>query len=243
MSLARLVLTLSLLGATPSLAAGRTIERDVGPMVDRTIAVTPFRAVAVAGPYEVVVRAGGALTAHARGGSALLDETVIRVEDGTLKIEPKRHDGQQIHWRGQAKTIIEVSGAGPIASAAMAGSGSLRLDAPTAPSFKADMAGSGDLAIPRLDSASAEFRLAGSGDLSAAGRTGRLSVSLAGSGAADLSRLASRDASLTLAGSGSIAARSSGSAGLALIGSGDIDVTGGARCAVTRQGSGHARCS
>jgi hypothetical protein len=244
MMFARLALAAALVAASAAAIADiRAIERDAGPIVERNYTVAPFRGISVAGPYQIVVRSSGPASAHARGGAALLDETDIHVVDGTLRIEPKRHDGQQIHWRGNRVTTIEVGGGGLLERAALAGSGRIAIDHVAAPRFKGDVAGSGLLDIAQLRTGAASFSIAGSGIARAAGQAQSLAVKVAGSGRADLDRLVSSTANVSVAGSGDVDARVSGTAAIAVMGSGNVALTGGARCTVSRMGSGKATCA
>ena len=241
---ARLVLAATLaLASAAAIADIRAIERDVGPLVERNYSLQPYRAISVAGPYQIVVRSDGPATAHASGGAALLDETDIRVVDGTLRIEPKRHSGSPIRWTGKLKTTIEIQGGARLERAAMAGSGRLHIDRINASRFKGEMAGSGILDIAQLSVGFADFSVAGSGLARAAGRATSLAVNVAGSGRADLARVASTTANVSVAGSGDVGARVTGTAAIAVMGSGNVTLTGGARCSVSRMGSGRATCA
>lgn len=244
MMFARLALAAALIAASAAAIADiRAIERDSGPVVDRSYTIAPYRGISVAGPYQIVVRSGGPATVHARGGAAFLAETDIHVVDGTLRIEPKRHGGQPIRWTGNRLTTIEVGGGGQLERAALAGSGRLTIDRIAAPRFKGEVAGSGLLDIAQMNSGSASFSIAGSGTARAAGRAESLAINVAGSGRADLGRLASATADVSVAGSGNVGARVSGTAAIAVMGSGNVALTGGARCSVSRMGSGKATCA
>ena len=61
---------------------------------------------------------------------------------------------------------------------------------------------------------------------------------IAGSGDIDAGALDAKDLKATIAGSGGIKAHSSGTADVSIMGSGDVDVAGGAKCKVSKAGSG-----
>ena len=86
--------------------------RDAGPAVDRTYQVGSFDRIAVAGPYEVTVKTGGQPGVTAHGGEAILAETDIIVENGELKIIPKKKNGMRWNWGKDGKVRVEVSAAG-----------------------------------------------------------------------------------------------------------------------------------
>ncbi|MEO5809458.1 MAG: head GIN domain-containing protein [Sphingomicrobium sp.] len=217
--------------------------RDAGPATDRDYTVGAFQKIAVSGGYDVTVTAGGASGVHARGGQAVLDETEILVENGTLKIQPRRKSGFHLGWGNHGKVTVTVSGAGALTGAAIAGSGDLRIDRAGGPGFKGEVAGSGNLGIDALDAREVELSIAGSGDIRAAGKAAKVNLNIAGSGDIDAPGLIATDASVSIAGSGNVTAHATGQADISMLGSGDVTITGGAHCNVTKNGSGNAHCS
>lgn len=216
--------------------------RDAGPAIDRTYQVGAFDRIAVSGPYDVTVKTGGQPGVSARGGEAILAETEVIVENGELRIVPRKKRGIRWNWSkgGQVKMIVTVPA---IREATIAGSGGIDIDRVTGGAFEGQVAGSGDLAIGALDTTSAEFAIAGSGGVRASGKVAKLDVSIAGSGDVDLSALTATDASVSIAGSGNVRARATGTANVSIMGSGDVEMTGGAKCNVSKHGSGDVRCS
>ena len=216
--------------------------RDAGPAVDRTYQVGSFDRIAVAGPYEVTVKTGGQPGVKAHGGEAILAETDIIVENGELKIIPKKKHGMRWNWGKDGKVRVEVS-APSLREATIAGSGGIQVDRISGGDFEGTVAGSGNLGIAQLDAGKAEFSVAGSGNVRASGTTRSLELSIAGSGDVDLSGLTATDASVSIAGSGNVRARATGTADVSIMGSGDVELTGGAKCSVSKHGSGDVRCS
>ena len=91
----RLISTPALALAAVALLAGgcnftHAEARDAGPAVDRSYQVASFDRITVSGPYEVTVKTGGQPGVKAHGGEAILAETDIIVENGELKIVPKK---------------------------------------------------------------------------------------------------------------------------------------------------------
>ena len=216
--------------------------RDAGPVTKRSIAVGAFDKIAVAGPYEVVVKTGGQPGVIAHGGENFLDETEIKVEDGTLKIGTKKRNIRWT-WHDKAEKVrIEVSAAA-LNGAAIAGSGGMEIDKVAADDFEGEIAGSGRMTIADVQAKRAKFGIAGSGEVKAAGKAEAIDVSIAGSGDADLAAVDATDADVSIAGSGNVRARATGQADVSIMGSGDVEVTGGAKCNVSKQGSGNVRCS
>ena len=216
-------------------------ERDPGPQVSRNYQVGAFDKIAVAGPYEVNVVTGGQPGVSATGGQNLLEETDVIVEDGTLKIMPKKHKGIRWSWSNKGKAVFTVNAAA-LHGAAIAGSGGISVDK-VAGDFDGDVAGSGDLRLASVAGGKIKLAIAGSGDVSAAGKADTVSLSIAGSGDINAGSLASQTADVSIAGSGNITANASGTAAVSIMGSGDVEVTGGAKCTVSKHGSGNVRCS
>ena len=215
-------------------------ERDPGPEVSRNYQVGAFDKIAVAGPYEVTVVTGGQPGVSAKGGQNLLEETNVVVEDGTLKIRPKKHKGIRWNWN-HGKAVFTVNAAA-LRGAAIAGSGGISVDK-VAGDFDGDVAGSGDLKLASVAGGKIKLAIAGSGDVSAAGKADSVELSIAGSGDINAGGLSSQTADVSIAGSGNITANASGSAAVSIMGSGDVEVTGGAKCSVSKHGSGNVRCS
>ena len=215
-------------------------ERDPGPEVTRNYQVGAFDRVAVAGPYEVNVVTGSQGGITAKGGENLLEETDVIVENGTLKIQPKKKKkGIRWSWRN-GKAVFTVNAAA-LQGAAIAGSGGIHVDK-VAGDFEGDVAGSGDLRVAKIAGGKVKFDVAGSGEVEAAGKADSVDISIAGSGDINAGGLASRTADVSIAGSGNVRANASDSANVSIMGSGDVEISGGAKCKVSKAGSGNVRC-
>jgi hypothetical protein len=214
-------------------------ERDAGAQVTRTYQVGAFDKVAVAGPYEVNVVTGGQPGVSAKGGEKLLEETEVVVEDGTLKIKPRKRKGINWSWRG-GKAVFTVNAAA-IHGAAIAGSGGINVDK-VAGDFDGDVAGSGDLKLASVAGGKIKLAIAGSGGVDAAGKADSVDISIAGSGDVRVGGLTARTADVSIAGSGNVEANASESADVSIMGSGDVRIQGGAKCTVSKAGSGNVVC-
>jgi hypothetical protein len=214
-------------------------DRDPGNQVTRQYQVGAFDKIAVAGPYEVNVVTGAQGGISAKGGENLLEETEVLVEDGTLKIKPKKRRGIHWSWRG-GKAVFTVNAAA-LRGAAIAGSGGINVDK-VAGDFDGDVAGSGDLKLASVAGGAIKLAIAGSGGVDAAGKADSVNISIAGSGDVRAGGLASRTADVSIAGSGNVAANASESADVSIMGSGDVEISGGAKCSVSKAGSGNVNC-
>ena len=218
-------------------------DKDAGPMVSRNYQVAAFDRIEVAGPFDVNVVTGAKGGISASGNQALLDETDVIVEDGVLKIMPKKKKGLRWGWssKGKGKATFTVNAAA-LKGASIAGSGTVAVDK-IAGDFDGDVAGSGDLKLASVAGGKVKLAIAGSGDVQAAGKADSVDIEIAGSGGVDAKSLATRTASVSIAGSGTVSAQASQTADVSIAGSGDVDITGGAKCTVDKAGSGDVRCS
>jgi hypothetical protein len=241
------LIPIAAIGAISALASGchfsnHAEARDAGPAGDRSYQVGAFDRITVAGPYEVTVKTGGQPGVTAHGGEAILAETDFIVENGELRIGPKKKRGMRWNWTNRSPVRVEVSAAS-LREATIAGSGGIQIDRVAGGDFEGTVAGSGNLGIAQMDAGKTEFSVAGSGEVRASGKARSLDLSIAGSGDVDLSALEVVAADVSIAGSGNVRARATGTASVSIMGSGDVELTGGAKCDVTKHGSGDVRCS
>lgn len=217
-------------------SVGKAVEP--GPTVQRGFPVGAFSKIEVAGPYEVTVATGGQAGVEARGSQGLLDQTVVEVKGDTLQIHPR---GKRLTWSGDKATFqVRVPA---LSAAAIAGSGTMAIDRVQGGEFTGSIAGSGDLRVQQLAVQRLGLEIAGSGSFAAAGRASEARYEIAGNGDIDAGGLQAERLRAEIAGSGEIKARATGSADIEIMGSGDVDVTGGAKCSVSKAGSGKVRCS
>jgi hypothetical protein len=233
-------------GAAATAACGhsRDENEDPGPAVSKTYPVGNFTEVEVAGPFDVDIRTGANPGVTARGNEKLIERLEVEVRGNKLVIRPK----SERRWFGGWGS---VSGKGSIAvtvpmvsAATLAGSGSLTINAVRGDTFEGQIAGSGDLRVDTVEVSRLKLGIAGSGGASArSGRAQRAEYEIAGSGGVDARGLAVEDLEISIAGSGDIKANATRTADVDIMGSGDVDLTGGAKCTISKAGSGDVRCS
>lgn len=221
-------------------------EQSGGPAGSRSFAVGTFHRIEAGGPYTVNVTTGGQPGVTARGPQGALDKMVVEVRDGALRIGSERGSNNW-NWfgnrsNGNKAVTVEVSGP-MIDGAAIGGSGSITVNRIAGARFKGEIGGSGSLRLPSVEVQSLELGVAGSGSVEAKGRTNSAKYEIAGSGDIRAASLQSATAEASIAGSGSIAAHVRDTVRGEIAGSGDIDITGGAKCSVDKAGSGAVRCS
>lgn len=235
-----------MLGIIAAAAAGSAgcghAQADAGPTISRSYAVGQFDRIEVAGPYDVTVATGQAPSARATGSEKVIERLVVEVEDGALKIHPRKTNGFRMGWSNDGSAKIAVT-AQMLDGAAIAGSGGIAIDRIAGPSFQASVAGSGDLKVAEVDVQSLKMAIGGSGAIEAAGRTREANYSIGGSGDIRAGKLASETAKVSIAGSGNVAGQATGTAKVSIAGSGNVKLTGGARCEISKAGSGNVSCS
>lgn len=205
----------------------------------RTFAIADFSGVDLRGSDDIDVRVGTGFSVRAEGPSDELDKLRI-VKDGAT-LEVGRRNGKGLGWGHHDKVKIFVT-LPRLASAGVAGSGTMTVDRVEGSKFEASVAGSGSLGIAAMAVDKAEFSIAGSGDAKAAGVAKSIEVNVAGSGSLDASGLKADAGEVSIAGSGDVRAVVNGAAKVDIMGSGDVDLGPGATCTVSKMGSGSVRC-
>jgi hypothetical protein len=220
-------------------ACGSRQAEDPGPNSAKDFQVGDFKSIESAGSYDVTVRTGARPSVRAEGPQKMLDRLLVEVKGDTLTI---RSQNGNFHW-GRTEPVRIAVTVPELHGATIAGSGTLTVDKVVADRFKATIAGSGDLSLPQVQTKTLELEIAGSGSGSLAGRADAANYSIAGSGEVDASKLQSKDVELSIAGSGAVSANATGTVQGAIMGSGEARITGGAKCQVTKAGSGSIVCS
>jgi hypothetical protein len=217
---------------------------DMGATVSRNYQVGNFQQIEVAGPYDVDVRTGPAVSVSARGPQRFLERTVVEVQGDKLLIHPENnHHWFSFGWSHHGKTTFTVT-VPQLNGATIAGSGDIRVDKIQGNAFEGVVAGSGGINVGSLDVQQLKLSIAGSGDAKAqGGKAQSANYEVAGSGDIDARSVATQAIDVSIAGSGSVRAHAAATAKVDIMGSGDVDVTGGAKCQISKTGSGDVRCS
>ena len=219
-------------------------QEGSGPTVSKNYSVGNFSAIEVAGPYDVEVRTGSNASVSAKGGQKLLERTVVEVQGDKLVIRPE-NNRNFFHWgfgrSGTAHFIVTVP---QLKGASIAGSGDISVDKVAGDAFDGSVAGSGGINVASMNVKELKLSIAGSGGVKAGSGTAQSAeYEIAGSGDIDAGAVQAQALKVSIAGSGGIKAHSSGTADVDIMGSGDVDVAGGAKCNVSKAGSGNVRCS
>jgi hypothetical protein len=234
------------LAATAALAlAGCNASRaeEPGPSASRSYPVGAFDQLEVVGPYEVTVTTGGQPSVQATGGANLLDKTVVEVENGTLKIHPRKQNGGW-NWSSGKRDAVRIAITVPgLRSAEAAGATSIAIDKVSGERFSGAIAGSGGLKLPDVQVGELRLEIAGSGNAEARGRATTAHYEIAGSGNIMAGGIASDRLQAEIAGTGNIEGQAKTAADVDIAGAGNVTVTGGAKCTVSKAGVGNVSCS
>lgn len=211
-----------------------------GGATSRSYDVGSFDAVSLEGRHDVIVKVGAPAAVRAEGDAEALDQLKISVENGSLKIDDQKHGGWNFgSKKGRATIYVTVPA---LKAAALGGSGNIRIDRVDGADFSASLGGSGNIDLGAMQVGKADFSLAGSGNIRAVGKASNASISIAGSGNVNAASVEARTASISIAGSGNANIRALDKADVVLMGSGGGDVSGSAKCSLSKMGSGSLRC-
>ena len=234
-----------LIGAAVTISAcGEGRSEEAGPMVSRSFPVGNFTEIEIAGPFDVDVRTGANPSVSARGNEKLIERLEVEVRGDTLVVRPKKDRGWfGGGWNMNGKGTLAIT-VPMIRAATLAGAGDMNINAVRGDDFEGQIAGSGDLRVDSIEVERLKLGIAGSGGVSArGGKARRAEYSIAGSGDVDASALSTEDLEVSIAGSGGVRANASRSADVDIVGSGDVQVSGGAKCKVSKAGSGNVTCA
>ncbi|WP_298671269.1 DUF2807 domain-containing protein [uncultured Sphingomonas sp.] len=202
--------------------------------------VDGFTAIGLALPAQVDVRVGPAFSVRATGPAQAFDDVRVTRNGTSLQIEQRYRNRPRDERALRAVRFIVTMPR--IAGASIGGSGGITVDRVPGGQFDAAIGGSGSLTLGNIAVERLTGSIGGSGSILAAGEARDLRINIGGSGNFAGERLRARGASISIAGSGGVRAQVDGDARISIAGSGDADLGPRARCAVSRVGSGRARC-
>lgn len=199
-----------------------------------------FDGVALTGGFRVVIRQGGSHKLELRADRNLLPYIETRVVEGskgrTLEIGPKK--GYSLSSSTSPSFVIEMP---TLRAVAVAGSGTVKVEAMKAGAVDAAIAGSGDIQFKGLEADRLGMKVSGSGDIMAVGRAGSAMVSIAGSGNVTAAELAADEVKVSITGSGDAQVQAAKRLHVAIAGSGDVRYVGSPDITTSIAGSGRLR--
>lgn len=199
-----------------------------------------FDAVSLSGGFRVVIRQGQGSKVEVRADRNLLPYIETRVvESGkgrTLEISPRK--GVNLSTANGPSFTLEMPA---LRAVAVAGSGTVTVEAMKTGGVDAAIAGSGDIQFKALDAERLGMKVSGSGNIVAAGRAGSASVSIAGSGDVRAADLATEEVKVSIAGSGDAQVQATRRLHVSIAGSGDVKYVGAPEITSSIAGSGKIR--
>lgn len=247
--------TLTLLAATTALAACSTTstpERAPGASFyeRQEVVIEAAHSLVVSGPFKVNVDASASAPELILfGPPEMIADTRAIVEDGTLTIGFV--DGAEWNWntgagmhasvRLPALRSVATKGSGSIDAygvktetfgAATSGSGPITIRRLEVDTLQVATGGSGSITVTDLSATTVQLATGGSGSINVHGKAEKASIGTGGSGSIDAKRLRVETADIGVSGSGSVYADVTRTAQIAVLGSGRVDVVGGAQCTV-----------
>jgi DNA-binding CsgD family transcriptional regulator len=205
-----------------------TPEANPSPYQSRDVAVGTFDRLKVSGPFKVAVFVSGEPTrVQLQGPPALLADTVVAVEGGTLTI--RFREGATWSWNPGSGVNVVVS-ARSLDAVNLEGAADVEVYGVHGETFTVTTEGSGAVKASGLDVGRVQLATGGSGGISVEGSARQATYVVGGSGSIDAMRLRVRNASIAIGGAGSTYANVSGTANISLSGNGRVEVVGGATC-------------
>lgn len=237
--------------------SAQSAPSDRGPTVSRTLALTGFDSISLAGCDIASVRHGARFAVTARGPQR--DLALLEADTrGSRLVLDRKKDGCKDGYVPLAIEItmpalreVELSGATRMAAARFSG-----------PRFEAELSGATELDLTGLETPQAELRLSGASELRAtaimaqsvaldlsgaseadiAGSARELAIGGSGASEADTRDLSAPQVTATASGTASIRAYATRTAALSASGTSSIRVTGGATCTLSKGGQASAFC-
>ena len=226
MMIARLLLTIGLLGmALPASA-------------QRTYTVGSFDRVRVTGPFEVRLTVGESPGAHADGDADLLDQVDVRVSGNTLVVSMGVNGWGERGASPSAVPVVTLS-TPRLSSAIVNGGGRLSIENMEGQALTLMVTGSGSIDATGLDARQLDATVIGSGSLHLAGEAAKAHLSSNGPASIDAAQLAVDDLTIRTDGAGDAHVAARYTADVNAIGVGRVIVEGTPACTV-RPSRGHA---
>ncbi|OKS89620.1 head GIN domain-containing protein [Mucilaginibacter polytrichastri] len=202
--------------------------------------LTGFKAVDVAGSFDVYITQGNTESVKVEAPSDVMDRIKTEVQDGVLKIYNKRNADWNFNWFGgnHKKMIVYVT-AKDLNAVTVSGSGDVSFkDGITTSSLKLRVSGSGDMS-GKVQVKDLQTSVSGSGDVRLIGSATSSDVRVSGSGDYRGGDLTTLSTAVHVSGSGDASVNASTKIDASVSGSGDIRYSGGAKSvSKSKSGSG-----
>lgn len=202
---------------------------------EQTRAVSDFTKISSAGPFRVHITLGDKESVRLVVDSDLINLVETKVDNHTLFIRFKEHDGVFSYHLYTADIYVTAKKLDGLLSS---GSGIIDVDGELrAANFKAAIIGSGDITA-RINSAELDASLSGSGTMHLSGHCDSTFVRVTGSGELKAMNLNSGTASVMISGSGNVYVKPEKQLTSSILGSGSVFYSGTAVIQTAKVGSG-----
>ncbi len=234
-------IVLGLLAAAPARAItiqigdGKRIDGS-GNVVEETRAVAGFKALTIAGPIDVLLKAADADRVVVRGDDNIVPLILTNLEGERLVVGLQPNTS--IHTRTKLQVTVEFKQMNGIL---IRGSGDVRGDLIKTQIFETIVRGSGNVVIDRLDADAVALSINGSGDFTAGGRAASVGINVNGSGDVRTENLEARQVAVRIRGSGDVRVHAVEALTVDIAGSGDVRYRGSPTLSVKKAGSGDVR--
>ena len=224
------------LGPRLAFAWGNTVTGS-GTAASEHRDVGSFTAIALGGPFEVILRTANreAIDIRADDNVLPLIETRIRTSAGRRSLEIELRNETRVAPRTPIVITVDIV---LLEGIAISGSGRIAGNALRLGAMKASIGGSGTFQLGDLEASEITVAIGGSGLFQADGRVRKLAVKIAGNGKCDAARLVAADVAVSIAGSGDAYVHADATLQASIAGSGDVIHSGNATPKVSIAGSG-----
>lgn len=229
--------SLTILALAASVAGCETqmeINGEKGvPLAEVELAGPPPSEVVLASGDNVIVTDGDTFTITVEGAGT---ESLRFVRDERT-IGITREEG----WNGDQTATVRIT-MPPPSELVIAGAGSISADS-LASEAEVTIGGSGTVTFGKAAAEKLGINIGGKGTVKGAGTAKVLEINIGGSGNVELGGLKADTAEVSIGGNGDVEFASDGAVVAKIAGSGDINVTGNAKCTVNAFGSGTLTCT
>lgn len=210
------------------LAVAPVTAQNASPYEYSEKAIEPVEAISVDGAFKVMVF-GTSDSAEVTlfGPPELLADTEAVVEEGTLHI--RFREGAVWSWNAGSGMHATVK-LPKVSAIGVEGPAHVEVFGARTEQLRAGIGGAGRIELTGIEADMVEFGTGGSGSITASGMAQAAKYGTGGSGSIDAKRLRAKNAQIGVGGSGSVYADVSERAEIGVLGSGKVEVVGGATC-------------
>jgi len=224
-----------------ALAAAGLLCAAPATAAEKRYGLPSFESIEVDADVTVEVSARAPVSAVASGPQDALDRLLVEARDGKLIIKMRRFAGDGEKGKGAAPVLVRVNAAG-LASAMLAGAGSLAIDRLRGARVAIGLRGPGRLTVESIDADRLEVAVIGNGIMTLGGEAKQANMLLSGAGSVDAGKLAVGDLKSDSEGAGDHLFNATKSATVTARGVGKTVVLGRPVCTVRNVGSGTVDC-